>query len=62
MQRMMISVHKSYSDYVRLMHEVGQAWGKYLQESNSFIVSLKEDVVGRQLTFKHLAEYISESR
>ena len=62
MERMMISVHKSYSDYVRLMHEVGQAWGKYLQESNSFIVSLKEDVVGRQLTFKHLAEYISESR
>ena len=62
MERMMISVHKSYSDYVRLMHEVGQAWGKYLQENNSFIVSLKEDVVGRQLTFKHLAEYISESR
>ena len=58
MERMMISLHESYTDYVKLMHDVGQVWGKYLSQSNSFIVSLKEDVVGRQFTFKYLAEYL----
>jgi len=62
MERMMISVHKSYSDYVKLMHDVGQVWGKYLSQNNSFIISLQEDVVGRQLTFEHFAEYIDQNR
>ena len=62
MDRMMIAFHKSYADYARLMQEVKQEWGKYLRESCSFTVSTKEDVVGRQFTFKHLAEYIYEKR
>ena len=62
MERMMISVHKSYSNYVKLMHDVGQVWGKYLSKSDSFIISLREDVAGRQLTFEHFAEYISQNR
>lgn len=62
MERMMISVHKSYSDYVKLMHEVGIVWGKYLSKGDSFIISLREDVVGRHLTFEHFAEYIDQNR
>ena len=62
MERMMISLHVSYSDYVRLVHDVEQVWGKYLHQSNSFVVSLKEDVVGRQFSFKSLGEYINENR
>ena len=62
MERMMISVHKSYSDYVKLTHDVNRVWGAYLAKSDSFIISLKEDVVGRHLTFKYLAEYIDKNR
>ena len=51
MERMMISVHESYSDNAKLKHDVLQVWGRYLSQSNSFIISLKEDVVGRQLGF-----------
>jgi DNA-binding Lrp family transcriptional regulator len=62
MERMMISVHKSYSDYIKLTHDVGLEWGKYLSKGDSFIISLQEDVVGRQLTFEHFAEYIDQNR
>ena len=60
MERVMISVHKSYSDYVKLMQSVSQEWGGYLSQSTSFIVSLTEDVEGRELSFGHLAEYLVE--
>ena len=62
MERMMISLHVSYSDYVRLVRDVEQVWGKYLHQSNSFVVSLKEEVVGRQFSFKSLGEYINKNR
>jgi len=59
MEKMMISVHKSYTDYSRLMDAVRLEWGQYLSQSSSFIISLTTEVVGRELTFKHLAEYLS---
>lgn len=62
MERMMISVHESYSDYVKLKHDVLQVWGRYLSQSNSFIISLKEDVVGRQLGFSVFGEYLLQKR
>ncbi|UCE29020.1 MAG: winged helix-turn-helix transcriptional regulator [Candidatus Bathyarchaeota archaeon] len=61
MQRMMISVHKSYSDYMKLVQAVNLEYGTYLSKSDSFIISLKTDVVGRTLGFKYLAEYIVEN-
>ena len=56
MDRMMISVHKSYTDYVKLMNAVKQEWGAQLAKTNSFIVSFREDVKGRDFSFKHFAE------
>jgi DNA-binding Lrp family transcriptional regulator len=58
MERMMISVHKSYTDYSRLMDAVRREWGKYLAQTNSFVISLDSDVIGRTLTLNHLAEYL----
>jgi len=58
MERMMISVHKSYSDYAKLMNAVGIEWGDYVAKINSFIVSLQEDVVGRKLNFEHFGDYL----
>lgn len=62
MERMMISLHKSYTDYVKLMNDVQEEWGLYLNKSDSFLVSLKEDVVGRHLNFKRLGEILSRGR
>lgn len=56
MERMMISVHESYSDYLRLMNAVREEWGDYLSKRESFVISLETDVVGRQLSFTSLAE------
>ncbi len=58
MERMMISVHKSYSDYVKLMRAVREEWGGYLSKTESFLVSLQGDVVGRKLSFDHFADYL----
>lgn len=58
MERMMLSVHKSYADHVQLMRDVTTEWGEYLSGIRTFIVSLQEDVVGRTMSFKHLADYI----
>lgn len=59
MERMMISLHKNYTDYAKLMNDVQREWGRYLDRSASFLVSLKGDVVGRQLSFKTLGKTLS---
>ncbi|TET19806.1 AsnC family transcriptional regulator [Candidatus Bathyarchaeota archaeon] len=60
MDRVMISVHESYSDYTELMNAVNMEWGSYLDQTKSFIISTQVDIVGRHLGFKYLAEYIVE--
>ena len=60
MDRVMISVHESYSDYTELMNAVNMEWGSYLNQTKSFIISTQIDIVGRHLGFKPLAEYIVE--
>ena len=61
MERMMISVHTSYTDYVRLMKAVSKEWGDCLSQTNSFIVSLQEDAVGTKLNFEHFADHLSKA-
>jgi len=58
MERMMISVHKSYDDYVKLMRVVSIEWVDYVSKVDSFVVSLQEDSVGRKLNFEHFADYL----
>lgn len=62
MDTMMMSVHKSYADYVKLKKAVNNEYGNYLIKTNSFIVSLQEDVVGKIMSFKHFADYILKER
>jgi DNA-binding Lrp family transcriptional regulator len=58
--RIGISVHKNYGDYSKTMQDFQEGWGKYFENFSSFIVSLQSDNVLRNLTFKHLAEYMSQ--
>ena len=54
--RMAISVHKDYSDYINLIQEYKAEWGQLFRSLSSFIVSLQSDNVLRNITFKHLPE------
>lgn len=60
MDRMFISVHKNYSDYLEFMREYEEEWGKYLNKHNVFVISLQSDNIIRRLTFKYLAEYMKK--
>jgi DNA-binding Lrp family transcriptional regulator len=56
--RMNVSIHRSYSDYVTFMRALEHEWGDSMENRTSFIVSLKSDTIVRNLTFKHLGDYI----
>jgi DNA-binding Lrp family transcriptional regulator len=56
MTRIVITVHKNYSDYVKFMSSVDDAWGTYLDRYDSFIVSFKSDNILKQLAFENIIE------
>ena len=58
LNRMNISIHRSYSDYVKFVRALEHEWGDSMENRTSFIVSLKSDTIIRNLTFKHLGDYI----
>jgi DNA-binding Lrp family transcriptional regulator len=58
MTRVSISIHKRYSDYVEYIREVESRWASCLDKLESFIVSLKSDLVLRPISFRHFAEYL----
>ena len=58
MTRMAITVHKSYSDYVKFMSSIDEQWGKYLARCDSFIVSFTSDKILKQFAFENIIEYL----
>jgi DNA-binding Lrp family transcriptional regulator len=56
--RVNVSLHKSYSDYVEFVRALEKEWGGSMENRTSFIVSLKSDTIIRYPTFKHLGDYI----
>lgn len=56
--RVAISVHKDYSDYVKLIQEIKTDWGEFMEITGSFLISVSSDEPVRSLTFKCLADYL----
>jgi hypothetical protein len=56
-----ISLHKNYSCYVSFLRDVELQWGKYLDETDSFIVSVESDRLRRLFTLRYLPEYLKEN-
>ena len=54
--RVVVSVHKDYSEYSNFHQEIKQEWGEIMEVVGSFLISLPNDSVLRHLTFKYLAE------
>ncbi|UCG37230.1 MAG: winged helix-turn-helix transcriptional regulator [Candidatus Bathyarchaeota archaeon] len=55
-----ISLHGSYSEYAEFARELKAEWGGYVGKQDSFIISLKSDVVPKSLTFRDLIEYLKK--
>ena len=56
-----ISLHRDYSCYVSFLRDIEIQWGKYLEEIDSFTVSIKSDGLRRLFTFRYLPEYLKEN-
>jgi hypothetical protein len=56
--RVCISLHRNYSEYSRFISELKEEWEKYMDDVDSFVVSLESDNILRSLSFRYLAELI----
>jgi DNA-binding Lrp family transcriptional regulator len=56
-----ISLHKNYASYVIFLRDVELRWGKYLEKTDSFIVSVESDRLRRLFTLRYLPEYLKEN-
>jgi DNA-binding Lrp family transcriptional regulator len=59
MSRIVISIHKDYSEYVAFKNEFDEKWGQHAAKQDTFIVSLKSDQVKRPLSLRYLADYMT---
>ncbi len=58
--RVAISVHKDYSDYVKFLQEIKTDWGEFMKITGSFLISVSSDEPVRSMTFKYLADYLEK--
>jgi hypothetical protein len=58
--RVSVSAHRNYADYHRYMQELREYWGANIERVDSFIVSLQNDNILRNSSFKYLAEILMQ--
>ncbi len=58
--RVSVSAHRNYADYHRYIQELKEHWGANIERVDSFIVSLQNDNILRNLSFKYLAEILKQ--
>ena len=59
MGRMIVSVHKTYSDYVEFIREMRAEWAGLLTNIESFMISVSVDAMPKQFTLSKLMEYLN---
>jgi DNA-binding Lrp family transcriptional regulator len=59
--RVIVSVHKDYTDYDRFQQEFKREWTEFMTIMGSFIISLVSDSIPRHLTLKSLTELIEKN-
>lgn len=60
MARMMMTVHRNYSDYNEFMKDLENEYSGLLTKIESFTISLKTDKASTVFSLRNLAEYIGE--
>jgi DNA-binding Lrp family transcriptional regulator len=61
MGRMIVAVHKNYSDYDEFMKQAENEWAGLLTKLESFTISLKTAAAPMPFTFRNLMEYVMET-
>jgi DNA-binding Lrp family transcriptional regulator len=61
MGRMIVTVHKNYSDYVEFMKQAEIEWAGLLTKLESFTISPKTDAVLMPLSFKNFGKYMRKT-
>jgi DNA-binding Lrp family transcriptional regulator len=59
MGRTIISVHKTYTEYVEFMREMRAEWAGLITNLESFMISVSVDAVPKQFTLSNLMEYLN---
>lgn len=57
-----ISFHKDYTDYDKFVERIRREWGEHVSKFDQFIINLSDKDIVRQITFRHLGEYINQKR
>ena len=60
MGKIVVTVHKDYSDYARFLRQIQIEWAGLLTGLESFIISLKTDTIAAPLSFRYLMEYLTK--
>ncbi len=60
--RVAVSIHKNYSDYVEYMNEIKTEWAGLMTVTGSFLIALSSDNVLRPISMKYLADSLGKER
>jgi len=59
--RVLVSVHKNYADYVGFMGEFRSEWTDFITVVGSFLISLTSDDIPKRLNLKSLVQSIEKN-
>jgi DNA-binding Lrp family transcriptional regulator len=62
MTRMIVTVHKNYSDYEEFMRDAETEWGGLLTRLESFTLSVRTDMITAPFSLTHLMDYIRQEK
>jgi len=58
--RIVISVHKSYSDYAEYVRQIRAEWEGFMNMTDSFLISLNSDNILRPISLKYIADCLEK--
>ena len=62
MSAIMISFHKTFSDYVEFTKKYTEEWANVLNSHNSLLVNLKDGQITKNFSFSCLTEDLKKNR
>jgi DNA-binding Lrp family transcriptional regulator len=56
--RVVVSVHKSYSDYAKFIKEIREEWAEFTTITGSFLISIGADNILKPISLDNLADHL----
>ena len=58
MRSVVVSVHENYTSYADFIAQLRQEWANVIVDTQSFLVSLKEEQMTKTFSFRYLADIL----